>query len=107
MYAVKLLLFDVDMTLISTGGAGLRALDRAFKQSMDLDNAMEGISPSGKTDPGIIREILIKRIGDDVAMKTSLQRVLEAYVSFLQEEVDRSDVYQVLPGIIETLDELM
>jgi phosphoglycolate phosphatase len=104
---VKLLLFDVDMTLISTGGAGLRALDRAFKQVMKLDNAMEGISPSGKTDPSIIREILIKRVGHDEAMETSLEEVLQAYVSFLPEEVRRSDVYQVLPGIIEILDELI
>jgi phosphoglycolate phosphatase-like HAD superfamily hydrolase len=103
---VKLLLFDVDMTLISTGGAGMRALDHAFRNLIELDNAMDGISPSGKTDPSIIREILIKKVGHDAAMETLLDGLLQAYLSFLPEEVRRSDVYQVLPGIVETLDEL-
>ena len=55
---MKLLLFDIDQTLINTGGAGLCALDRACRNLFQLDNAMDGISPHGKTDPAIVREIL-------------------------------------------------
>ena len=42
---MKLLLFDIDQTLINTGGAGLRALDRACNKLYGLEHAMLGISP--------------------------------------------------------------
>jgi phosphoglycolate phosphatase-like HAD superfamily hydrolase len=103
---VRLLLFDVDQTLISTGGAGIRALDRAFKHLLNLDNAMEGITPHGKTDPGIIREIFLARIGHEATMERELESILDAYVSFLRDEVQTSTTYRVLPGITEILESL-
>src|SRR5262245_47568227 len=60
---VKVLLFDIDQTLINTGGAGLRALDRACRKLFGLNDAMQGISPHGKTDPAIAREILRIKLG--------------------------------------------
>lgn len=103
---VKLLLFDIDQTLISTGGAGLRALDRAFKQLLNLDNALQGIALHGKTDPGIVREVCLTRMGGDHIMESALESILEAYISFLREEIDTSDSYRVLPGIMEILEEM-
>ena len=47
----KLLLFDLDWTLIYTGGAGVRALDFAFEKLFQIPNAMKKVSPDGKTDP--------------------------------------------------------
>jgi phosphoglycolate phosphatase-like HAD superfamily hydrolase len=104
---VKLLLFDIDQTLINTGGAGLRALDRACRKLYKLENAMDGISPHGKTDPAIAREILRVKLGSDSDPKGQIQAVLEAYVFFLKEEVHTSPAYRVLPGIALLLDELM
>jgi phosphoglycolate phosphatase-like HAD superfamily hydrolase len=102
---VTLLLFDVDQTLVSTGGAGIRALDRAFQKLFSIDNAMAGILPHGKTDPGIIREIFNNlpegSIGDGIP--TSFTPVLDAYLEFLQEEIDRTTGYTVLPGISNLL----
>ena len=54
---MKLMLFDVDLTLVSTGGAGIRALTRAFEAVIGLSGALEGVAPHGKTDPAIIREV--------------------------------------------------
>lgn len=104
---MKLLLFDVDATLVLTGGAGLRALNRAFRKIYNLDSAMEGVAPHGKTDPAIVREIFQVRFDD--AHRPPLQDIpgiLDTYVEFLQEEVNLSDSYEVLPGIMEILDEL-
>ena len=101
---MKLLLFDVDLTLISTGGAGLRALDLACQQVLSIEGGMDGISPSGKTDPLIVREILTKfrlPFSDDLVAS-----ILSSYISFLREEVESSTSYRVLPGIRELLDEL-
>jgi phosphoglycolate phosphatase len=99
---VKLLLFDVDLTLVNTGGAGLRALDRACRKLLSIDNAMEGIDPSGKTDPAIVREIF-RRLGIASDLDLRLHSVLETYLSFLKEELRTSEKYHVLPGILDIL----
>ena len=105
---MKLLLFDVDQTLINTGGAGLRALDRACLQLFGISNAMQGISPHGKTDPAIAREILRLRWRRDVAETNGeISSILEAYLSFLKDEVQVSPKYRVLPGIISLLDQIV
>jgi phosphoglycolate phosphatase len=98
---VKLLLFDIDGTLVSTGGAGVRALNRAFCQVVGIVNAMDGIRLHGKTDPAIIREVFNAR--EVPSLRASFDQILAAYVEFLPEEVERSTQYRVLPGILSFL----
>ena len=95
---MKLLLFDIDGTLILTGGAGIRALDRAFSKVYGVENAMAGIRPHGKTDPAIVREILLG-CGRKDQVEEATRRILDDYVEFLQDEVQRTEKYHVLPGI--------
>jgi phosphoglycolate phosphatase-like HAD superfamily hydrolase len=108
---VKLLLFDVDQTLISTGGAGIRALNRAFQKLYSVENAMDGILPHGKTDPGIIREILsshpipASNDGTD-GFPTSMAAILDSYLEFLDSEIDSTSSYKILPGIEGILNSL-
>ena len=102
---MKLFLFDVDQTLVNTGGAGLRALDRACSKLLSIENAMAGIDPSGKTDPAIVREIFT-RSGIAPQDGVRIETVLEAYLAFLREEVEMSEKYHVLPGIMGILDEI-
>jgi phosphoglycolate phosphatase-like HAD superfamily hydrolase len=103
---VKLLLFDIDQTLINTGGAGIRALNRACQKLLSVENAMDGITPHGKTDPAIVREIILTRLSSTASCDTDLESILEAYLSFLREEVWISTAYRVLPGILEILQEM-
>src|SRR5262249_15118846 len=103
---MKLLLFDVDATLILTGGAGLRALNRAFQKLFQIDSAMNGVAPHGKTDPAIVREIFQKRFDSELLKDSEMSRILESYVGFLYEEVETTDKYEVLPGIYEILEEM-
>lgn len=98
---MKLLLFDLDGTLVTTGGAGVRALNRAFIQVAGICNAMDGIRPHGKTDPAIIREVFTLR-GTGHSADT-IGQILDAYVNFLPEEVQGSPGYRVLPGILQFL----
>jgi phosphoglycolate phosphatase-like HAD superfamily hydrolase len=102
---VKLLLFDVDLTLVNTGGAGLRALDRACRKLLSVENAMDGVDPSGKTDPAIVREIFT-RLRLDTDAEPHIKSVLESYLFFLREEVRLSPKYHVLPGIVDILDQI-
>jgi len=98
---MKLLLFDIDMTLVSTGGAGIRALDRAFDAVFGLADALEGVRPHGKTDPAIIREACANHgVEDGPATR---QRILGYYLRFLETEVGESETYRVLPGVLDLL----
>ncbi len=104
---MKLLLFDIDQTLINTGGAGLRALDRACFKLFGVTKAMDGISPHGKTDPAIAREILRVRLGKDSnSVQNHIESILESYLFFLKDEVQQSPAYRILPGILPVLDEM-
>jgi phosphoglycolate phosphatase len=103
---MKLLLFDVDATLILTGGAGIRALDRASKTVLGVEAAMLDIAPHGKTDPAIVREIFQKRLKNASVSDRAIQDVIDAYVEFLRDEVERSETYHVLPGIIDILEQM-
>ena len=98
---MKLLLFDIDGTLVLTGGAGIRALNRAFCQVVGIVNALDGIRLHGKTDPAIVREIFNARGAHHNA--DSYDQILAAYVDFLPAEVQRSENYRVLPGILRFL----
>ena len=98
---MKLLLFDIDGTLVLTGGSGIRALHRAFCQVVGIVNALDGIRLHGKTDPAIVREIFSAR--GALQNADSYDQILAAYVEFLPEEVQRSENYRVLPGILRFL----
>ena len=51
---MKLLLFDIDGTLIKSGGAAIKAADIAFEKIYNVKNVMNGIRADGKTDPLIV-----------------------------------------------------
>ena len=48
-------LFDVDGTLITTGGAGRKALLRTFGEAFGRQDAFDAITFGGMTDRGIVR----------------------------------------------------
>jgi len=103
---VKLLLFDIDGTLVRTGGAGVRALDRAFHQVTGITNALDGIRLHGKTDPAIVREVFTAREAGNRHSSDISRQILDAYLEFLAEEIRLSPTnYRVLPGILGFLND--
>ena len=101
----KVLLFDIDATLLKTGHAGLRALDRSFRILFGVPNATNGIRPEGKTDPQIIREMLETRV-PHLDPDREIPSVVDRYVEYLEEEVEVSQGFQVMPGVPELLEDL-
>jgi len=98
------LLFDIDGTLISAGGAGRRAIDGAFTELFGRPDACESIAFGGMTDRAIAR-LGLRAIGqptDDDA----IERLLQCYLRILEHEVTRSDRYRVLPGVEGVLEAL-
>ena len=101
---MRIVLWDVDGTLLLTGGAGLRAFSRAFRE-LDLPDSMEGVDPSGKTDPQIVREILV-RLGIEHRLSEILPAFVSLYLAFFREELAASERFRVLPGVRELVSRL-
>ena len=101
----RALLFDIDGTLILSGGAGARALDRAFKYLYGVEQAMKDIHPHGKTDPEIVREIFQRKLLREPS-REEVSIALYFYVYFLRHEVQSALKFRVLPGVKELLKEL-
>jgi phosphoglycolate phosphatase len=101
----QLFLFDLDWTLIYSGGAGLRALNYAFVQHYQIPEAMKDISPDGKTDPAIVREMIRVHLKRDPE-QGEIHLVCASYVERLKIEVASAKTYRILPGIPELLDAL-
>ena len=97
-------LFDIDGTLITSGGTGRKALVRAFERLYSRGDACEHFSFAGMTDRAIFREGL-KTIGA-AGTEDEIDTLLEDYLSHLAHEVARAEVYAVHPGVIDALEAL-
>ena len=92
----KLLLWDLDETLVSTDGAGERAFERAAKSVCEGELSLSEIDYSGQTDPVI--GLLVRRhfgLPDDDA---TVDHFLADFLRFLPEELPRGTPC-VLPGV--------
>lgn len=94
-------LFDIDGTLVSTGGAGRRAIERAFLLALGTATVLD-FSFAGMTDPAIVRTGL-QRAGR-AADAAAIAEVLAAYLLVLEEEVLAAERFVVHAGVSETLD---
>ncbi len=101
----RVVLFDIDNTLMSSGGAGRRALARAVA---DLVPACGGapervprVAFAGRTDPAILRDIL-RALGVEPAERL-MAAIFDRYLAHLAVEMRRVEGGAVLPGVLETI----
>jgi phosphoglycolate phosphatase-like HAD superfamily hydrolase len=99
----RLLLFDIDGTLIHSGGAGLHSLKLAFKERFGIDDDLHDIEIAGMTDSGIVVSILNKH--KIPATNENVSAFLDSYVHFLSLELPRRKG-KLLPGVLELLEQL-
>src|SRR6188508_817632 len=96
-HAATLILFDIDGTLVLTGGAGGRAMSLAFEEIFAVRDAFKGMSMAGRTDAWILADGAsahgIPRDSPDLA------RFHDAYIRHLLVELEK-------PGVRELLDAL-
>ena len=99
----KLVLFDIDGTLVLTGGAGIRAMNRAGRSVLGVPRILDGIPVAGRTDWSIFRDAL-QKIGRELD-EDVFARLRDAHVANLEEEIlQRGDgVKAVMPGVRELL----
>ncbi len=102
---MKLLLFDIDGTLLHSGGAGRRAMDKAFEELYGIADAFRGIEMAGKTDTLILEEALRK-----FGLPVEADQVADfkrRYFELLRQEIRRpSERQRLMPGIRELLQRL-
>jgi phosphoglycolate phosphatase-like HAD superfamily hydrolase len=78
---VRLVLFDIDGTLVHTGGAGVRAFGHAFSTAFGLPRETNGLAFAGRTDSSLVREFLAQHHLD--ATDENFSRFCDAYVFWL------------------------
>ena len=100
----RLVLFDIDGTLLSAGKASREALRAAFEESWPEEIPLEGYDFSGKTDPQIVRELLEPHLPPGRVAETS-ERSLALYLGHLERRLRPEEVV-LKKGVAELVSRL-
>ena len=99
----RLFLFDIDGTLITSGGAGETALIEAMASRFGVKEDLKGITLAGATD-ALIAMALLEKHGLEASPENAAA-LLDSYLHHLGRSMSRHSG-RVLPGIIPLLDAL-
>ncbi|QEL13657.1 HAD family hydrolase [Limnoglobus roseus] len=94
------LLFDIDGTLIRTGGAGKHAMEAALRTAFGVSHIRDEVPYSGRTDPAIGRDLLRVHGVDPTA--ENFAKLSTAYLGHLQPSL-HANGGEVLPGVTDLL----
>jgi phosphoglycolate phosphatase len=97
-----LALFDIDGTLVDTGGAGARSWSYAFVRLYGVRADIGAHSSAGETDPFVARATFQAAIGRAPSLD-ELARLYTAYLLRLSDELEDATGYRVLDGVESTL----
>jgi phosphoglycolate phosphatase-like HAD superfamily hydrolase len=101
---LHLVLFDIDGTLIASGGAGKAAMEAALRLEFGIAELTDGVPYSGRTDRAIGLELL--HLHGIAAVPENWHRLRKAYLHHLPASLARHRG-QVLPGIRALLEHLV
>lgn len=103
----KLILFDIDGTLLTTDGAAVRAFHRALLEVYGTAGAIQTFDFAGRTDTGIARALLRGAGLTDHEIDADDDALWELYLEYLAVELDAADPgVQLMPGITALMDAL-
>jgi len=100
----RLVLFDIDGTLVWTAGAGRSAIGHALLQEMGATGPVDVHRFDGKTDPQIVMELMRAVEHPDAESERHIAAVCDRYLALLGAELeDRRDEIHVYPGVAALL----
>jgi phosphoglycolate phosphatase len=103
---IRAILFDIDGTLLATGGAGGVAWQRAFEELYGVEADVAEHTDAGMTDPEIVKIIFREVIGRE-GSQAERSKTIGAYLRHLPDTVAESDGYEVMPGVEELMPRLV
>ena len=102
----RAVLFDIDGTILVTGGAGGVAWQRAFDELYGIEANVAEHTDAGMTDPEIAVTVFREVIGRECSPEERA-RAIAGYLRHLPDTVAESDGYRVMPGVEPLLDRLI
>lgn len=103
----RLVLFDIDGTLLRSAQAGRRALRAAFEDEFGDLSFFDAVRLDGKTDPQIVAELHSAAGCPERNTPRTIARLLDRYLEELEREIaDRGHLVHPCPGVPELLDAL-
>lgn len=102
----KLLLFDIDGTLLISKGAGRNAMQAALKRITGKSEVtVDGVDFSGRTDPQIIKDVFVRNGFNEQESEQWIEEALEAYVEAFQASY-APELFIALPGVQDLVAQL-
>ncbi len=102
---MRIILFDIDGTLLLTGGAGTTSLALVFEELFQARGPLDGVVVHGQTDPSIIRAMARSWLGRELTVEET-ERLVASYLEQLETLLTASTTFRVLPGaraVVEAL----
>lgn len=100
---MRVLLFDIDGTMLNSGGAGQAAMEDALEAAFGVTAQTEGIPVAGRTDRAITTDML--RFHRIEQTDDNWSRFVSTYLSYLPKQLAARDGL-ILPGVVELLNQL-
>lgn len=103
---IHAVLFDIDGTLLVTGGAGGAAWQRAFEELHGVEANVADHTDAGMTDPEIVKIVFREVVGREGSAEER-SKAIGCYLKHLPDTVAESSGYRTMPGVEGLLDHLI
>jgi phosphoglycolate phosphatase len=95
-------LFDIDGTLLLSGGAGSIAINQLFEERYGVGGVMDSVAAGGKTDEIIFQECAQNGMARELA-EDEVAALIEAYLPMLEMELKRAPQFRLMPYVRECM----